>query len=153
MVCPPESIAECHAHVDISKQCKRGVDSVHSELTRCRVWGVQNLQTAAVKGIADRATRLRAMLDDSAAPAPLVTLSTACTAARTCYHLLPSTLRVAVSRAVAPPQYDTKCRAVSESVPYSGAALAQLTASQAIATLAKSSHASLECLWHSLGAQ
>ena len=35
---------------------------------------MQNLQMAAVKGIADRATRLRAMLDDRAAPAPLVTL-------------------------------------------------------------------------------
>jgi hypothetical protein len=50
---------------------------MHRKLIRCRVSGVQNLQTAAVKGIADRATRLRAMLDDSAAPVPLVTLLTA----------------------------------------------------------------------------
>jgi hypothetical protein len=68
---------------------------------------VQNLQTAAVKGIADRAMRLRAMLDDSAAPAPLVTFSTAYTAVVT---KLSCTLWMAWGRAVTSPQYDAEYR-------------------------------------------
>lgn len=38
----------------------------------CFCLHLQNLQTAAVTGIAERATRLRAMLEDTAAPGPLV---------------------------------------------------------------------------------
>lgn len=45
-----------------------------SELRRMSEVTARNLQTAAVAGIAERASRLREMLEDSAAPAPLVSL-------------------------------------------------------------------------------